>query len=175
MDTMLKAIRTLHIKQKNWKQELYRFLRQYRATPHSTTAVAPVDALNNRYFRTQLPQLPANNAPSFPNTESKIKQNDELGKQRMKHYADKTRNAAPTHIAKGDTVLVRQRSFNKLMPYFNPQPFTVESRNGNIVTETRGSVHITRNVTFFKRINLINTPINDDNTCEDWDNVQLCR
>ena len=95
MDTMLKAIRTAHIEQKHWKQELYRFLRQYRATPHSTTAVAPAEALNNRRFRKQLPQLPTNDARSFPNTQSKIQQNDELGKQRMKHYADKTRNAAP--------------------------------------------------------------------------------
>ena len=139
MDTMVKAIRTLHIKQKNWKQGLYRFLRQYRATPHSTTAVAPVDALNNRYFRTQLPQLPANNAPSFPNTESKIKQNDELGKQRMKRYADKKRNAAPTVNGKGDTVLLRQHRFNKLMPHFNPELFTVESGNSNMVSVTRGS------------------------------------
>ena len=108
-------------------EELYRFLRQYRATPHSTTAVAPVEALNNRYFRTQLPQPPANNAPSFPNTESKIKQNDELGKQRMKRSADKKRNAAPTVNGKGDTVLLRQHRFNKLMPHFNPELFTVES------------------------------------------------
>jgi transposase InsO family protein len=36
MRTIEKAIRTAHIEKKNWKQALYQFLRQYRATPHRT-------------------------------------------------------------------------------------------------------------------------------------------
>ena len=47
MDIILKAIRTAHIKQKNWNQEMYRFLRQYRTTPHCTAGVAPAKALYN--------------------------------------------------------------------------------------------------------------------------------
>ena len=31
------AIRSAVVKQKNWKQEMYQFLRQYRATPHTST------------------------------------------------------------------------------------------------------------------------------------------
>jgi len=93
----------------------------------------------------------------------------------MKRYADKKRNTAPTVIGKDDTVLVRQHCFNKLMPHFNPEPFTLESRNDNMISATRGSVRITRNVIFFKQIDPINTPINDGNTCEDLVNMQLCR
>ena len=36
-----KSIRIAHLEGRNWKQELYKFLRQYRATPHSTTGVSP--------------------------------------------------------------------------------------------------------------------------------------
>lgn len=40
----------------NFKQEVYRFLRAYRATPHCTTKVAPADLMYpNHKFRTRLP------------------------------------------------------------------------------------------------------------------------
>ena len=41
--TLEKAIRTAVIEGKNWKQELFTSLRQYRATPHSTTGKSPSD------------------------------------------------------------------------------------------------------------------------------------
>ena len=46
-----KNIRIAHIERKNWKQESYRFLRQYRATSHSTTNVSPCEALNKENSR----------------------------------------------------------------------------------------------------------------------------
>lgn len=40
----------------NFKQEVFRFLRTYRATPHCTTKVAPADLMySDRKFRTRLP------------------------------------------------------------------------------------------------------------------------
>ena len=36
VQTLEKNIRIAHIEGKNWKQELYKFLRQYSTTPHST-------------------------------------------------------------------------------------------------------------------------------------------
>jgi hypothetical protein len=44
MRTIGKVIKAAQI-DKNWKQELYKFLRNYRATPHSTTGVPPAQAL----------------------------------------------------------------------------------------------------------------------------------
>ena len=32
IDTICMAIRAAHVEQKNWKQEMYNFLRNYRAT-----------------------------------------------------------------------------------------------------------------------------------------------
>jgi transposase InsO family protein len=37
-----KLLKTAEIEGKNWKQELQRFLLQYRSTPHQTTKVAPL-------------------------------------------------------------------------------------------------------------------------------------
>jgi transposase InsO family protein len=41
MRTFGKSIRTANVEARNWKQDLYKFLRQYRATPHSTTSISP--------------------------------------------------------------------------------------------------------------------------------------
>jgi len=43
--TLGKAIQTPHAEGKDWKKELPGFMMQYRTTPHSTTGVAPAEAL----------------------------------------------------------------------------------------------------------------------------------
>ena len=35
MKSLTKAIRAAHVEKKNWKKELYAFLLNYRATPHT--------------------------------------------------------------------------------------------------------------------------------------------
>jgi hypothetical protein len=52
-----KLLKTAEIEGKNWKQELQRFLLQYRSTPHQTTKVAPCELLFNRQIRGYLPEL----------------------------------------------------------------------------------------------------------------------
>ena len=54
-----KVTRTAVIERKSWKQELYTFLRNYRATPHSTTGESPANLLfQRRQYRVRLPELP---------------------------------------------------------------------------------------------------------------------
>ena len=57
MMTLEKCVRTATIEHKNWKEELNKFLRQYRATPHSTTGISPCEALNQRKLKTTLPEV----------------------------------------------------------------------------------------------------------------------
>jgi transposase InsO family protein len=57
MRTLGKAVRTAQL-EGSWKQELSRFLRHYRATPHSTTSMTPSELLNGRKLRTEMPSLP---------------------------------------------------------------------------------------------------------------------
>lgn len=52
---MMKAVRAAHVEKKNWKQELYRFLRQYRNTPHPSTGFSPFTLMFGRDTRTKFP------------------------------------------------------------------------------------------------------------------------
>ncbi|XP_061191102.1 uncharacterized protein K02A2.6-like [Saccostrea echinata] len=54
---MMKAVRAAHVDRKNWKQELFRFLRQYRNTPHSSTGLSPFTLMFGRDTRTKLPHI----------------------------------------------------------------------------------------------------------------------
>lgn len=48
MRTIEKVVKTSHAENRNWKQDLFQFLRNYRATPHSTTKVPLAEALFGR-------------------------------------------------------------------------------------------------------------------------------
>ena len=62
---------------------MFHFLRNYRATTHSTTGVSPAELLFGRKLVVKLPEL-INTAPS----RSSIADNDIKQKAKMKAYAD---------------------------------------------------------------------------------------
>ena len=55
MQTVKKVLKTATVEQKPWMEELLKFLRNYRATPHGSTDKAPATALFNRPMRVKLP------------------------------------------------------------------------------------------------------------------------
>uniref|UniRef100_H2ZXD0 Gypsy retrotransposon integrase-like protein 1 n=1 Tax=Latimeria chalumnae TaxID=7897 RepID=H2ZXD0_LATCH len=57
MKTIKKAIKMATVEQKNWKQEMYKFLGNYQATPHCTTGVSPATALFGRPLKIKLPEI----------------------------------------------------------------------------------------------------------------------
>ena len=57
MKTLKKVYRVAHCEGSNWKQELCRFLRNYRATPHPSTGIPPATLLLGRPTRTRLPEI----------------------------------------------------------------------------------------------------------------------
>ena len=109
-----------------WKQEMYRFLRNFRATPHTTTRVPPATALFGRAMRTKLPEF--NEGQEEPTLEA----NDRNAKMKMKNYADAKTYVRPSTIKKGDTVFVRRDdSKRKRDTPYRPEPYVVISRNGD--------------------------------------------
>ena len=53
-----KVLRTVNAEPKNWKQELCKFLRNYRATPHTTTGKSLAERMfPNREFKTRIPDF----------------------------------------------------------------------------------------------------------------------
>ena len=147
-------MRTAVVEGKNWKQELYKFLRKYRATPHTTTNVSPSEALNGRKLKTTLPEVspaPARQQ-TLQETRKIMAERDAEQKSKIKAYAESKLGTKPSDIKPGDTVLVRQPKKNKLSTPFNPEPLVVEEKKGSMVTASDGFKSITRNSSMFKVI-----------------------
>ena len=102
----MKAVRTAIVEWKNWQQELHRFLRQYKASPHPSTKYSPYRLMFGREPRTTLPQQKDGHVKT--QTEVKAAQKYARAKSRMKHYADQRNRAATKDIKVGDTVLLRR-------------------------------------------------------------------
>ena len=143
-----KVIRTSTIERKCWKQELFKFLRNYHATPHVTTGKCPADLLfQSRTYRVRLPEL-----STFQKHDKEIQERDAKKKSQAKQYADRKRYVKPSSIQVGDAVFVRNENKGKLEPKYDPRPYTVVDKKGTMVTASRdnpGHV-ITRNSSFFK-------------------------
>lgn len=134
MKTLGKANRSAFIEKRNWNQDLYTFLRQYRATPHSSTGVSPSQLLNGRQMKVLLPQMYEKNPQR-----REIENRDAQEKAKMKRNADERRHASDSHLRVGDIVLVRQTRKNKLSAAFDPRPLKVSATKGNMVTVSRGN------------------------------------
>jgi hypothetical protein len=70
--SLKKAIRAAQAENKNWHNELYTFLLQYRNTPHLTTGRTPAELLFNRTVMTKVPEMSKFKVPnSLKKTETK--------------------------------------------------------------------------------------------------------
>jgi len=130
MKPMTKAICSAHAEGEPWKKHFYKFLLNYRSTPHCITGFAPAELLFNRKVHNKLPQL----SEDTQLTGQKVEEKDEKAKAKMKAYADAKARAAPSEIAVGDLVLARQKKQNKLSTPFDPRPFRVIRKKGTMVT-----------------------------------------
>ena len=78
MRNLGKVVKAASSEGKPWKQELNKFLRNYRATPHTITNMSPSAALFGREMKMKLPAL------SRPNASDMIRDADDIAKARMK-------------------------------------------------------------------------------------------
>ena len=164
MKPLGKAIRAAHTEKKDWKKELYRFLLNYRATPHTTTKFSPVELLFSREIRTKLPSK----ITKARKIDWKIRENDVKAKTKMKKNADKLSRAKEREIHVGDTVLVRQRKKNKFSSTFDPKPYRVTRVKGTMITATRPGHYITRNISFYKKVQPQEEEVTDEDYEEDY-------
>ena len=84
MCTVKKSIKAALNKGRSWKQELFKFLLDYRTTPHCTTGAPPATILFGRTVKNHLPHLitPIAEDPS-------IRDHDTKAKRKIKQYADR--------------------------------------------------------------------------------------
>ena len=116
-----------------WKQGLYAFLRNYRATPHCSTGKPPAEVLFSKEFSTKLPNV------TKPILDSKVKENDLVAKQTMKVHGDKKLHAKHHNLKIGDSVFLRQQKTNKLSAPYENALYTVKQINGSMITAERDS------------------------------------
>lgn len=105
MKSLVKAVKSTHHENKAWKREMFKFLLNYRATPHATTGKSPAELLYNRKIQTKLPQVTVENESPL---HQEVKERAERLKKNQKDYADSKRRVKCSDIKKGDLVLVRQ-------------------------------------------------------------------
>ena len=145
MKSIKKVCHTARIEGKCFKQEMYKFLRQYRSTSHSTTGKPPAELLFGRTIRTKLPDLitPTNNTP--------IKERHDIAKQKQKEHKDNKRYVKPHNINVGDRVLLLQKE-TKLNSRYDPVPYKVTVVQGTQITAVQGEKTRRRDAKHFKKI-----------------------
>ncbi len=87
MKPLGKAIKTARAENRNWVQELSRFLLSYRTTPHSSTNIPPSQLRFNRSVRGALPMLNAKD--QVLNRDNEAKTNETRAKQREENMGIK--------------------------------------------------------------------------------------
>jgi transposase InsO family protein len=168
MRTVKKIVKIALTQQKPWREELTNFLRNFRATPHSSTGKAPATAFFNRQLRTKLPDVHTN-----ARDPAGIQETDQKAKRKMKKYADSKAYVKPSRVRPGDTVVLkRDPSHRKSETPYEPKPYKVISCKGSMVTATRGEKTVTRNSSFFKLVRQKDEPTEGDSTDGEHDNLE---
>ena len=145
MKPLSKVWHTAHIEGKNAKQETYKFLRHYRATPHTTTGKAPAELLFNRKFTVRLPEL------QVPVHDPQLRQRNAKAKAKQKAYKDSQANVKHHSIQVNDKVLLLQRQ-SKTKSRYDPVPYKVIKVQGTQITATRGNQVRQRDAKKFKKV-----------------------
>ena len=146
MKNLGKTIRTAIAEKTPWLKQLTTYLRNYRATPHCTTGIAPATALFGRSMRTKLPE-PIDDSFQEP---AGMRAKDRLMKEKAKQYADHRQGPPSPRMQPGDRVLLRQQRRTKFTPIYSPTPYIITSANGTQITARSDDGHcVTRNVSFF--------------------------
>ena len=145
--SLLKRIKIAQIEEKNWKEEIGKFMTWYRTTPHSTTGMSPAELLFRRKLRTRIPTI-----DEFSAQDQEVQDRDGEAKEKGKLYADEKRQACESDMKEGYTVLLKQQQQNKLTPTFSPEPFRVLEKTGNsVVVESPEGIQYKRNSTHVNR------------------------
>ena len=144
MKTFGKVFRTTS----NWKQQMYQFQRDYRATRHCTTGVAPATALFGRPIRIKLP------CPVAVPCETNLKlalmgEHDAHQKLKMKTRVESRRPIKDSNIQVGDTVLVKQPKMGKFSTPYHPVPLTVTNKSHSMLTAEAGDRKVNCSNSFY--------------------------
>jgi hypothetical protein len=149
MRTLKKTARTTKVEGRSWKQNLFTFLRNYRATPHSVTQQAPATLLFNRAINVKLPRSQTV-APADPNHQQALDASCK-SRQKNKVYFDKRNKAKSSEFNVGDAVLLRNSKKGKLQTPYEHQKYQIVKKKGSMITASNDNRQVTRNSSHFKK------------------------
>ena len=135
------------MEKKNPRQELYKFLRNYRSTPHTSTGKSPAEALFGRQIKTRLPQF------MKESEDEGMRKKDKESKANQKKYKDAKKTVQPHNIEVGDTVLLKRKQ-TKTTSRYDPSPFRVTDVKGTQITAAREHQVRTRDAQRFKKVTI---------------------
>ena len=147
---------------------MYKFLRNYRCTPHCTTSEAPTDLMfNKRNFPTRLPEVP------IKSDDENIRLKDRQNKDTVKKYADRRSKKKPCELEVGDSVLVKKPRKCNPDPYYDHRPYEITQRKGNMITAEWDNHRVAGNTSFFKYIEKIGHSTDNDDEESDYSNSEV--
>jgi len=147
MTNINKTIRCSLVMNENWKLQLDAFIRNYRASVHSSTLCTP-NELMNLPDEIDLPSLHRNPKPS----KELVRYNDEVAKERMREHANKYQHAKESTMNIGDQVLNKWIKKEKFQSRFDHRPYEITEKKGTMVTATRPDHQVTRDMSSFKQL-----------------------
>ena len=135
MKPLGKTMKMAHHNKADKKQELNKFLRQYRATPHPSTGFAPGDIMFRAGYKTgQSKQSPP------ADIIEKARERDKGSKIKNHQYVNSKKFTKRREYVQGQLVLV-QNDFKrrKFDPYYEQEPYFILSKNGELLLLLRRS------------------------------------
>jgi hypothetical protein len=146
MKNLSKCLKNSQVSAQTFEQELREFLKAYRATPHSSTGVAPNDLL----FK------PKPSTVGLPNTmddiDMRARKNDKIAKAKQTAYANKRYRTKAHQFRVGDMVRLLQTVKGKSATTYFKMPFKIIALNGTMATIKRNGTEYARNVSMLKLV-----------------------
>ena len=99
MSSIVKLVHASLVEKKDLKVEIYRFLLNYRNTPHPSTGFTSSRLLIGRVIKTKIPALILK--PSGKE-HREVQENNKEARKKAKKYADKRRRAKDREVKVGD-------------------------------------------------------------------------
>jgi len=114
-----------------------KYLLACRSTPHPTTGVSPAELLHGRRIRTKMPEFESieEEGKRPGTTDQQARDKDTEYKQRSADGANK--RAVESDVSEGDKVLLMRQKENKLSATYDPEPYSVVSKIGDLLVIER--------------------------------------